>query len=363
MSEKDVRTILFQETFCSGLQAGRDDVLENVKKKVLALVLGFCCAWQMAWGTVLAVAEKEAGKTGIPALVYDGDPGSDDALALFLLKQNSLVPDLAFATYGNGPEKQMSSNMVLVTGALAMDLPIYQGADRPWKGRKLKFKEPGFNGKDGLLGLASVLKKKSQGRDRKTLQPGDLEEAQKQLKKCRHITYIVTGPLSTLAGLLQDPEVKSRIDRVYLVGGSLTETEPGQAAETNFAQDPKAVKAVMESGLDLTLFPRELTGTQYIGEQEIQNLGRSGKWPEFLELIRANQAAHEKAGEEPAAVLPAIFPILYQLDPSQFAVEDKRITVDKNGQLQEDPQGRLVHGVLGVNPRYQWRAVEKAFSR
>lgn len=193
--------------------------MENVKKKVLALVLGFCCAWQMAWGIVLAAAEKEAGKTGIPTLVYDGDPGSDDALALFLLKQNSLVPDLAFATYGNGPEKQMSSNMVLVTGALAMDLPIYQGADRPWKGRKLKFKESGFNGKDGLLGLASMLKEKSQGRDRKTLQPGDLEEAQKQLKKCRHITYIVTGPLSTLAGLLQDPEVKSRIDRVYLVGG------------------------------------------------------------------------------------------------------------------------------------------------
>ena len=60
--------------------------MENVKKKVLALVLGFCCAWQMAWGTVLAAAEKEAGKTGIPALVYDGDPGSDDALALFIHK-------------------------------------------------------------------------------------------------------------------------------------------------------------------------------------------------------------------------------------------------------------------------------------
>ena len=62
-------------------------------------------------------------------------------------------------------------------------------------------------------------------------------------------------------------------------------------------------------------------------------------------------------------MLPAIFPVLYQLDPSQFAVEDKRITVDKNGQLQEDPQGTLVHGVLGVNPRCQWRALEKAFAR
>ena len=107
------------------------------------------------------------------------------------------------------------------------------------------------------------------------------------------------------------------------------------------------MKAVMESGLDLTLFPRELTGTQYIGEQEIQNLGRSGKWPEFLELIRANQAAHEKAGEEPAAVLPAIFPILYRLDPSQFAVEDKRITVDKMDSSRKIPRGDWSMGCWG----------------
>ena len=62
-------------------------------------------------------------------------------------------------------------------------------------------------------------------------------------------------------------------------------------------------------------------------------------------------------------MLPAIFPVLYQLAPEQFAVEDRRITVDKNGQLQENPQGPLVHAVLGVNPRYQWKALEKSFGQ
>ena len=51
------------------------------------------------------------------------------------------------------------------------------------------------------------------------------------------------------------------------------------------------------------------------------------------------------------------------MDPDQFAVEDRRVIVDKTGRLTEDPQGTLVHAVLGVNPRYQWRMLEKIFSQ
>lgn len=337
-------------------------MLEKWKKGMLVLALGLCCAWQTAFGAA-AGAERSTVGAGQPALVYEGDPGSDDAVALFLLKQNSLVPDLALAAYGNGPEKQMSRNLVLVTRDLAMDLPVYHGADRPWKGRKPKYRQPGFQGKDGLLGLSGTLEKRSQGWDGKDGQPGTLEAARERLKKYQSITYIVTGPLSTLATLLQDPDIKGRIHRVYVAGGSLAGTDPEGESEENFAKDPRAVQAVLASGVDLTIFPRELTGTQYIGKQEIQVFSRSGQWPEFLGLIQANQAAHEKAGEEPAAVLPAVFPVLYQLDPEQFVVEDRRVKADAKGRLEEDPQGTLVHVVLGVNPRFQWRALEKTFSR
>lgn len=242
---------------------------------------------------------------------------------------------------------------------LDLDLPAYHGADRPWKGKKWKAPREGFHGKDGLLGLSGALKEKAEKAGRELQKPGSLEEARDRLKTFHHIAYITAGPLSTLAGLLQDPQIRSRVDRVYLVGGSLE----GQTAEFNFAQDPKAVQAVLASGVDITLFPVELTATQYVEEEELRKLARYGTWPEFMELLQANQAAHARQGEEPAAVLPALFPVLYRMDPDQFAVEDRRVIVDKTGRLMEDPQGTLVHAVLGVNPRYQWRMLEKIFSQ
>lgn len=340
---------------------GRFGTLVNIQKKLALLVAGLLCACTFS---IPGISGAAAGDTaGAPSLVFDSDPGSDDALALFLMKQRQVVPDLVLATYGNAPEKQTSSNLVLVLGDLELDLPVYHGADRPWKGKKPRYREPGFNGKDGLLGLSDTFRDKNEKNGRKLVQPGSLEEAREKLKQHRHITYVATGPLSTLAALVQDPDIKSRIDHVYILGGQLAAPDPETPGEANFAWDPKAVKIVMESGLDITLFPVELTGTQYIEEEELQNLSRQGTWPEFMDLIRANQAAHAKAGEENAAVLPAIFPVLYQLAPEQFAVEDRRITVDKNGQLQENPQGTLVHAVLGVNPRYQWKALEKSFGQ
>ena len=320
------------------------------RKKTAALVLGALLGCQLGWGALPAGAAAPEDLSGKTALAAEVDPGSDDALALFLMKRSGQVPDLVLSTYGNAPEKQTSTNLGLTLQVLDLDLPVYHGADRPWKGKKWKAPRDGSNGKDGLLGLSGALKEKAEKAGRELQKPGSLEEARDRLKTFHHIAYITAGPLSTLAG---------RMDRVYLVGGSLA----GETAEFNFAQDPKAVQAVLESGVDITLFPVELTATQYVEEEELQKLARYGAWPEFLELLRANQGAHARQGEEPAAVLPALFPVLYRLDPDQFAVEDRRVTVDKTGRLTEDPQGTLVHAVLGVNPRYQWRMLEKSFSQ
>lgn len=329
------------------------------RKKTVALVLGALLGCQLGWGALPAGAAAPENLSGKTALAAEVDPGSDDALALFMMKRSGQVPDLVLSTYGNAPEKQTSTNLGLTLQVLDLDLPVYHGADRPWKGKKWKAPRDGSNGKDGLLGLSGALKEKAEKAGRELQKPGSLEEARDRLKTLYHISYISAGPLSTLAGLLQDSRIRSRMDRVYLVGGSLA----GETAEFNFAQDPKVVRAVLESGVDITLFPVELTATQYVEEEELQKLARYGTWPEFLELLRANQGAHARQGEEPAAVLPALFPVLYRLDPDQFAVEDRRVTVDKTGRLTEAPQGTLVHAVLGVNPRYQWRMLEKSFSQ
>lgn len=253
-----------------------------------ALVLGTLLACTLGAGAALAEPAAPADvDISAPSLVYDGDPGSDDAFALFLLQKN-----------GQGP---------------------------------------------------------------------DLDLAKKQLKQLHHITYIATGPLSTLAGLLQDPDIKNRIDKVYIMGGNLWEDLGEGQNEFNFAQDPKAVDQVLKSGLDITLFPLDLTNNQIVDEPEIQKLAGYGTYPEFIQLLRGNQAAHAQRGMENAAVLHDIFPVLYLLDPEPFTAEDKKLAVDTaTGALTEAPDGTTVHVVLGVNPRTSgkpWNGLSKINQR
>lgn len=332
-------------------------------KKMTALVLGALVVCTLGAGAAFAEPAAPADvDISAPSLVYDGDPGSDDAFALFLLQKNGQGPDLALATFGNAPEKQTYANMVLVTKALQMKVPVLPGADRPYKGKKLKPWKGGFNGEDGFYGIAETWRKKLGLSKAQLESSGDLDLAKKQLKQLHHITYIATGPLSTLAGLLQDPDIKNRIDKVYIMGGNLWEDLGEGQNEFNFSRDPKAVDQVLKSGLDITLFPLDLTNSQIVDEPEIQKLEAYGTYPEFMELLRGNQAAHAQRGMENAAVLHDIFPVLYLLDPDPFTAEDKKLAVDTaTGALTEAPDGATVHVVLGVNPRTQWKALERAF--
>lgn len=212
----------------------------NLSKKISTLVLGTLLACTVGAGAVLAEpAAPETVDISAPALVYDGDPGSDDAFALFLLKQNGKVPDLVLATFGNAPEKQTYANAALVTRALDMKVTVLPGADRPYKGKKWKNGKDGFNGEDGLYGISEAWRKKL-GLSRNQLESsGDLALTKKQLKQRHHITYLATGPLSTLADLLQDPDIKSRIDRVWIVGGNLWEDPGDPEEEANFPGIPE----------------------------------------------------------------------------------------------------------------------------
>ena len=62
------------------------------------------------------------------------------------------------------------------------------------------------------------------------------------------------GPLTNIALLLKTfPEVKSRIERIVLMGGSVTRGNKGVMAEFNIFVDPEAAKIVLTSGLDITM--------------------------------------------------------------------------------------------------------------
>lgn len=112
-----------------------------------------------------------------------------------------------------------------------------------------------FHGNDGLaniraelIGSLSLAKQETDGYltfDRLVEAAFDFDE----------ILYIAVGPTTNLANLIEHDEIKSKISKVYIMGGGIKEFNCSNDTEFNFSKDPKSVKKILESGLDVTLFP------------------------------------------------------------------------------------------------------------
>ena len=132
--------------------------------------------------------------------------------------------------------------------------------------------------------------------------------------------------------------------------------------EAKFSRDPRAVEQVLKSGLDITLFPLDLTSSQIVDESEIQKLVTMGPIRSSWNCCGGNQAAHAQRGMENAAVLHDIFPGTVFAGCGQIYRRRQETGGGyPTGALTEAPDGATVHVVLGVNPRTQWRALERAF--
>jgi purine nucleosidase len=75
------------------------------------------------------------------------------------------------------------------------------------------------------------------------------------------LTLIATGPLTNVAlGLQNDPEGMRKLKEIVIMGGAVrTKGNVTPHAEFNIFSDPLAAKAVIESGLPITLVPLDVT--------------------------------------------------------------------------------------------------------
>ncbi len=196
-------------------------------------------------------------------VVWDMDPGIDDALALILALKSPEVQILGITTVaGNASVKVTSANARRVLEYLnAGSIPVATGAANP-------LNHPledalSHHGPDGL-GNCSLPP------------PGVLPHPDKAwyflarsvLHAPGEITLVATGPLTNVAYAFHlYPEVPRRLARVVLMGGAYGLTPYGKGNRTPFAefntwQDPEAAHIVFNSetdvfvvGLDVSMDP------------------------------------------------------------------------------------------------------------
>jgi purine nucleosidase len=190
-------------------------------------------------------------------VIYDTDPGVDDAMALYYALAHSQINMVGVTTtFGNVSVDQAVTNALYLTALAQRTIPITKGVKTPWV-KKGEAPPDFIHGADGLGNLPSrqathnVADPRSSAQfivDMARAHPGE-------------IVLVAVGPLGNLAAALKlEPALPTLLKEVIIMGGTIV--EPGNVspvAEANIWNDPHAADQVFCAGWKLTMVGLDVT--------------------------------------------------------------------------------------------------------
>lgn len=187
-------------------------------------------------------------------VVFVGDPGVDDAVALGVLACHGVDLELVVATAGNVDVEPAATVAARLVAALALTGPVQAARQsalvrRPEReGRDLT-----VHGSDGLGGQV----------DRLPAAPvaGDLQPA-----LLHHADVFACGPLTAVAEAMDAGAMPTR---VTWMGGGLQRGNTTAHAEFNAWCDPAAVDRVLCSGVPVDVVPLDVTTQVHLGSNDL----------------------------------------------------------------------------------------------
>jgi purine nucleosidase len=200
-------------------------------------------------------------------IIFDTDPGTDDAMAL-TLALNSPELDVRAITVvpGNVTAAQGLENALrMVSLANRCDIPIAAGAQHPLFQRLITAEF--WHGKNGLANIELPASKcKADSRYGPDLIIQMVHAAPHE------ITLVPVGPLTNIAlALERDPSIVPLVKEVILMGGGISGGNVNAAAEANIYNDPEAAQIVFQAGWPLTMVgldvgDKTLLTQKYLGQ-------------------------------------------------------------------------------------------------
>src|SRR5215475_4413603 len=204
-------------------------------------------------------------------IIFDTDPGTDDAMAL-MLALNSPELDVRAITVvpGNVTAKQGLENALKMASlANRCDIPVAGGAQHPLF-QKLITAEF-WHGKNGLANIELPASKcKADPRFGPDLIIEMVHAAPHE------ITLVPVGPLTNIAlAVLKDPSIVPLVKEVILMGGSITGGNVNAAAEANIYNDPEAAQIVFQAGWPLTMVGLDVGDKTLLTRNHIEALKKN----------------------------------------------------------------------------------------
>ncbi|BEV72596.1 nucleoside hydrolase [Paludibacterium sp. THUN1379] len=202
-------------------------------------------------------------------VLFDTDPGIDDAMALYLLHRHPDIELLGITTvHGNAHTDITTRNALYLCERFGIDAPVARGASQPLVGRKDHVPAM-VHGEDALGNIGPIAPPRRQPDPR----PAHRLIIDTVRQHPGEVTLVAVAPLTNLAlALKEDPEIAGLVRQVVIMGGAFAIHAPGgnvsPVAEANILCDPYAADQVLTApwpvvmvGLDVThqvLMPRTL---------------------------------------------------------------------------------------------------------
>lgn len=271
------------------------------------------------------------------SVIYDGDMGGDDVLAIMLMLARPDVFDVKGLTtvFGNVDGRTATGNALSLLSHFGYaSIPVHQGALKPLKGN-CRFGDDAYG--DGGLGGVTFTNhgKKIESDDATSFIIHTV------MTSPAPVTIFGTGPCTNIAhALTTEPELIGNIEEIILMGGAISPgpypNPPSRIgnitlhSEFNFFQDPCAANVVLQSGARVSLMTMDASQHIHMDPLMRERLRRSGEIGDIAVrlLAPAEMLDTPKFGvdgpfiHDPNVVLYALHPELYVASPARASAEE-----------------------------------------
>ncbi len=280
-------------------------------------------------------------------VVLDVDPGHDDAVASMLACGSPGLEVRAVTTVaGNVSLEKTTRNALRVLSLIRRrDIPVGVGAAAPLQ-RALQTAED-VHGESGLEGSEIP---------EADFEPDELEAVQLMEKviedSAEPVTLIPTGPLTNVAAFLKErPDLKERVGRISLMGGSIGAGNTTAAAEFNIYVDPEAARIVFESGVPITMSGLDVTHQATMSTEQLDRVRGFGLLGGTLaDLISFFARAYKKTFDFESPPIHDPVAVAAVLNPEVLTTRRMWVGVECAGELTRGETVCDVNGVSGEPP-------------
>lgn len=276
-------------------------------------------------------------------IIIDTDPGIDDALAIAIaLFSDELDVKLITTVAGNvGIDKVTYNTLRLLKYFGKENIPVAIGADtpliRPYEDASSVHGKSGMEGFDFEEPTQTPLKENAVDAMRRVIMESD-----------EPITIIPIAPLTNIALLLKTyPEVKPKIERIVMMGGSASRGNKGVMSEFNVALDPEAAHIVFHSGVEQVMVGLDVGLKALVlpeDSEEIKGMNKTGYMAYSLFKRYRGGSFHTGLKMYDASA------VAYLLAPELFTTEFTYLDVELAGSMTAGCTLVDIKGYLGKEP-------------